>query len=227
MDVKEEWPADKYLIEKGKSGQLQVIDIFTGLVVAEHKPEKAMIPHTGVDGTVAYVPESSDPATRNSIQGGVFVFSWPLAQYVCQKIAEGMLITKTGEHGLPSYSLISLWRKGNERFDKMIKQAEVDRGDHYFAKAMETVDMITKDLDTAPTQKTIHDIHKWAAKTSNPEKYGDKQTTEFSDKPLRIILDTGIRRNPPKDVVDGKTDPEVQVHDKAITDISGNASRGK
>jgi hypothetical protein len=106
----------------------------------------------------------------------------------------GAKITRLSDIGLPSYSVVTAWRKQHERFDDMIRQAEKDRADEYFARAIEQAENLHHQDDVA-ISRLKHEIYKWGAQTGNTEKYGPKSKVEHEQGPLRVVLDTGIRRN--------------------------------
>lgn len=142
---------------------------------------------TRSDGTEVWIERGIDPSLVYHKKQ--LAFSPTLGDLICEKIAEGMMSLREilKDFGVP-YSRHLKWKRDNAEYEKNLLNAEKESGRVHYDEALA---LSRNSLDT----KLKVETHKWAAKVNDPEKYGEKtKVTGDKDAPLRIILDTGIRR---------------------------------
>lgn len=106
---------------------------------------------------------------------------------ICEKITEGMTLTRACKELNVKYSDMVRWKREDEDFKKNLEQALLDSADARHDEAMEAA-------RTRADTKTEIETLKWSAEVQNPEKFG-KKTKISGDKnaPISFIIDTGIR----------------------------------
>lgn len=135
-------------------------------------------------------------------------YSKSLAQKVIDKYAQpGMTILKIGKlQHFPHFRTIYRWKREHEWFREALEQAKMDKAEEYADRALEEAENLTSKR-MAPVAKVKIDTLKWRAGVDNPARFANKQVIEGNpDKPIQILVDTGIRRELPN----GKKEKVVQ-----------------
>ena len=180
------------------TNKLTTIDVFTG------------------EEVITSLPAISQPKIPYTV---------PLAQAIYTLIREG----KTNKQiasivGMPSTSLIYQWMARYPDFAWNIKQAKFDRAHTFHDKIVEITERMDGegclDKETLATTKEVVSNYKWLAEKGNPQDYG--ASTKISgdrDNPLAItVIDTGIRRRAPVEVVDESEFDRDRIQPKEISD---------
>ena len=101
--------------------------------------------------------------------------------------------------GVP-YSRFTYWFAKHPDFRKDMEEAEKVRAAHFRDKYAQQVEAVKKKSEV-PVAKLKMQGYEKLAEWDDPAKYGSKHTVEGNpDKPLTLIIDTGIRRKQIKDV---------------------------
>lgn len=186
-------------------GQLQELNVHTG----EVKPLELPIEQQETDffkrfdaihdneGNLVYVPRGTSAEARKQIQGANYHFPYSplLADQICQKVADGGLITHIcKEPGMPPYPTLAKWRKFHPEFDDAYRQAVRDRAEAFMAKAIEEVEQSTSDRDEINLARLRADVYKYVAKVGDPDSFTEKQQVKADVEVKGFIVETGIRR---------------------------------
>jgi hypothetical protein len=102
--------------------------------------------------------------------------------------------------GMPPIHILRYWMESHKDFREQYKAAKKFRAEYYADLVAETADQTNKKSQVGPAKVKLS-AWKWLAEKGNPEDYGNKTVVE-GGKPIRIMIDTGIRR------------PEIEVKSK-------------
>jgi len=188
-------------------GLIEIVDEMTGQILAIQESYKdlftnsrdQLIKHEMPDGKTIYIEKGvSLDRIKNTSQ---HIYSTTLASIICQKVTEGMSLTKLcKEPGMPPYYVLAKWRAKISEFKDMLKQARLDRADMFRDKVIDAAEEDVK-KDEAHMQKAKIDAYKWSAEKDNAEVYGNKtKVVGDSNAPLRLIVETGVP------IIEQKTD---------------------
>lgn len=192
----------RHFARQGPYGSTEVIDSITGkcvLVIGSISSplnlEKRVLPN----GEELWVDKSLPTLVPH--KNTMPYHPW-IIDVICEKLANRGSLTKIcQEPDMPSYTLLSRWRRVHPEIDEMFARARADRAEAHRDQAMEEADNADEDNVMAQTLK--HNAHKWAAGVDDT-KYSPKAKIEATlQAPTQIIVNTGIDRTPlegPKDV---------------------------
>ena len=168
------------------SGNIQEIDLITGVIVAESPSlEKAL--------TTGDFRQLSPENPRN--------IRWHYNQVhgdmICELISRGKRMSQVCDMaGMPSASIINRWAVQNEDFDDALKAAKRTRAEYFGDLIAKDVEENPIDRDLVPGEKLKFDKLKYLASVDDPDKYGNRtKISGDKDQPLQVIFDTGIVRN--------------------------------
>lgn len=164
---------------------------FTEGVEAFTDKEKKSIEKNG------YTTKVQRPATgMGSGRYKLWPFNPTLSARICYEVQKGHTVEQIGKKkGFPPAYIIKLWTRTNRKFYEEMQQARRERAEYFHDQIIEIANGITKKSEVA-VAKTKLSAFKWAAEKGNPEQYGQKQIHEGNpDKPITILIDTGIRRD--------------------------------
>lgn len=119
------------------------------------------------------------------------------AANICALVRDGYPLASIGDrNGLPSIEVIYYWKRHHPDFALALVEAREYAAEKFAFKAVETADLaIGQSKDELAASKLQVDTYKWMAEKMNPELYGNRtKVTGDADKPLTIIVDTGIKR---------------------------------
>ncbi|MBK8455665.1 MAG: hypothetical protein IPL34_20505 [Thiofilum sp.] len=99
------------------------------------------------------------------------------------------------DSSMPCYGTILRHLKDDDVFRGAFEEARVLRGIHFEEKALEAAENASGKDDTA-AERLRFDAYKWAAATSDQQRYGNRTTIEGNaSKPLVFTVVTGVPRN--------------------------------
>ena len=156
-------------------------------------------------GEVVYFPRSAnllDVEVFKRELGQEFYFNPLVAEVICQRIAMGEgLSSICKDAGMPSYSVVSRWRREVAGFRQMLSGAYEDRAETLRDKILEMEERIgesTWDKEDATLLQSLRqrfELLKWGAQVDAPGKYSDKlKISGDKDAPLSFVIETGVRR---------------------------------
>jgi len=142
-------------------------------------------------------------------------------------VVEGHTIKDICEmEDMPQYAILCNWRRRFPIFDKGIRQARVDRAEHFHDMAIREAKN-AQNKDQAPAQKLKIETYKWAAGVADPDGFGNKtKVTGDAANPISFVIDTGIRRKGDlgfKDV-EGATEAVPVVEEKKQLEMDFEAT---
>lgn len=125
-----------------------------------------------------------------------WVFSKVAGDAILEKIAEGRTVEAIGKiDGYPPAHVIRLWAIKNEEFRKSLGVAQKMRAGFFHDRAIETAQE-TYSKKMVGINKLKIETDKWAAEKGDPGQYGTVKTIVGDpDRPVKIVVDTGIRRD--------------------------------
>lgn len=155
---------------------------------------------------------------------------WPFSQLVSDMILmhviEGKSLKDISEmEGFPPRHIIYRWTREHPEFKDHLEIAKRDRASYFHDKALD-IAMAVRTKTDAVTAKVKIDTLKWAAEKGSPSDYGNRQVVEGNpDKPITIVVDTGIYRQIPGEI-NGNNEKEItcDVVTAASVDSSGDAT---
>lgn len=122
---------------------------------------------------------------------------------IANHIAEGKTLSAISKlPGMPSTSIIAQWRAKHPELEDAIRAARKQQADFYADKIADQVDE-TRELskDEIPAEKLYYEKLKWLAEKADPDQYGNRtKISGDADAPLTLVVDTGIRRDKPKEI---------------------------
>lgn len=122
-------------------------------------------------------------------------YSLEPARQICAYIRAGYSFAQIADiKGMPDVETIHHWKRIHPDFKEAIEIARQDSAERFASLA---VQLATSALekDQVPAAKLAVDTLKWYAEKSSPEQFGNKTVVEGNaDKPITIVVDTGIRR---------------------------------
>lgn len=140
---------------------------------------------------------------KKRIPGGYTKWNAKQAQKVCELITEGRTIQQIGKlKSMPDARTIYYWRRNYPEFKKASDQAREDRAEYFADKVVEVADDLTTKAK-APVAKVKIEAYRWRAGVDNPKQYGRSQGGDSGDKPLTIVINTGVQREEVIDVSQG------------------------
>lgn len=190
---------------------------------ANKKPKDPNIHRVNVDGKLVWMQKGVSP---DHLPKADIPYSDRMAEYICYLISEGSTILEVSKlEGMPSASVIYQWTHKNDDFREMLKKARQDRAHFYHDKAIaEAFEPQWKD-DVPAAQLRVKTLQ-WAAQIGSPQDYAVKNVHDGnSDKPIRIIIETGV----PKQIIEVKSERETDVgaHGRLIESADeGGTDRG-
>ena len=121
-----------------------------------------------------------------------YAYNKAIANVIIQKMIEGDSLTKISKlQGMPSYSIMVMWRKQNPEFDSAIDEMRKHRAEWVRDMVADNLDKVP-DKEDIPGLKLQFDKIKWLAKVDNPELYSDKVLADSGQAPVKIIIETGV-----------------------------------
>lgn len=205
-----------------KNGYISVIDISSGkrLLVQKtledifnDKVNRAQL-HVLPTGEEVWIEVGMDLDNISSMES--YKYSDVMADMICQKIREGGCITHfSGKGGIPPYSTICRWKKQNQEFNELLKEAKKDRAEYFMDQqigiAEDAKDGLI-DKDSVAASRLAMDGFERAAAAGDPAQFGKSKDQNVRVENL-IIIDTGISRPTIRDVsseqiLEGKNEPD-------------------
>ena len=131
-------------------------------------------------------------------------FSTEVGTMICDLVREGLSYKEVADRcGIPA-SAIYRWKKNFEEFGEQLLQARRDGADIFAHKILQIANTEEIDKSEVPGLKLRTDLYRWLAERASPETYGAQtKITGDENSPLKIIVDTGIRR------LEDSPEPEV------------------
>ena len=147
-------------------------------------------------GEVVKVETTNIPALPSNLR-----FSQEMGTIICELIREGYSYREASRRcGIPTSSIYS-WKKTHEKFAEELYLARKDGADTFAHRVQEIADMESIGKDEVPGLRLQSDLYKWLAEKANPGQYGAQtKITGDESSPLKIIVDTGIRREEPPQI---------------------------
>ena len=135
--------------------------------------------------------------TLSKIAKSPWVYSQITAEIICQKIADGMTLSKICRmDGFPNMGVIIRWKSEEDDFDSAITLAEKARAERYTDKIDDSLEDTRKlGKDQIAAEKLYFDKLKHLAKVNDRKKYGERdQKIIESGANVIIQISTGIDR---------------------------------
>ena len=181
------------------------------------------------DGGMVYIDRNLDPGILGPLGKKNWEYSDTMAALICEKIRTGSLMKDiTKEPGMPNYSVISRWRREREEFNEALVQARQDRAEilkeEALQEALDLADNPPVDQEVAAAKLKVDTI-KWVAGVDHPDRFGSKKEAGISVGTAVIMVDTGIKREPPRDV-GGNLDGSQNYLTADSADTAGDSLRG-
>ncbi len=229
---------------KRDDGLIEIIDEKSGRVVGVTGDDRLDWENMGEQYIKIKAPDGKDCYIQKGINPDKvlspvpkYEFSWIIADIVCQRIVEGERISSIcKDKNIPSYGIISRWRRENTKFDEALKLAQEERAELFHDKAIKVAEE-SKDKNEVANDTLKVNTYKWAAGVGNPDRFGNK-TKLVGDKnaPLAFVLDTGIRRkgdegyNKDECLDERDVTPEVKLSgnkESSLGDIESSSDIGR
>jgi len=124
-----------------------------------------------------------------------YTFDGRIARRIVEWIMKGKTVTEVSRmDGYPNPHIISYWGKDNSVFRKQLAAAKEVRAELLADEALETARAL-EHKSMAQVVKVKCDVLKWRAERDSPAQFAPRKVIEGSeDKPIRIVVETGIRR---------------------------------
>lgn len=188
-----------YTYLNSKSGFLETIDLATGKLLAIGSGTSDPLAHreyydevTLANGEIVLLEKGADLTLARGHRS--WAFDQTIADLFCQKVAEGMGVTKAcGQQGMPPYPIVCRWKRERPDFARQLDEARKDRAEHLRDRAIDTAELADEDSVQADRLKV--DTYKWAAGMDDQNRYGVKKVQFDADTPLQIVVNTGIVRD--------------------------------
>jgi hypothetical protein len=166
-----------------------------------------------IDDKAGFVEEKRPDGTIIHVQKGLDITQTRFWQYspmlggaIAAEVAAGSAISTLHKKftWAPPYAVIARWLRINTEFKAMIDQAMKDRAVVHFEEAIQTADEVyekLKDDDdhAVAAAKLKIDSRKFATEKGDKERFGTGKGVQ-GEVSVQIVIDTGIRRDEPKDV---------------------------
>ena len=135
-------------------------------------------------------------------------FSQEMGTMICDLVREGLSYKEVARRcGIPASSIHS-WKRTHEKFAEELYLARKDGADTFAHRVQEIADMASIEKDAVPGLRLQSDLYKWLAEKADPGQYGSQtKITGDENSPLKIIVDTGIRREDPPQIEEGDGGP--------------------
>jgi hypothetical protein len=135
------------------------------------------------------------PVYRKGLQ-----YSEVFCDVICSRVAGGESLRSIClESGMPSYAQICRWKREHAEFREALKEAYEDYADYIADKVVDVADPEKNPLRTkerVAQAGLFVDTLKWKAQVHKPRMYSARmKVSGDSDNPIKIILETGIRRS--------------------------------
>lgn len=162
-------------------GVVNAVDMCSGAVISSSRelPEDAPVKVNGV-----------------TVKQKTWKYSDVYADIICSLVLAGNTITDiTNMQGMPNYASVCKWKAENANFKERLKNAKKDRAELWHDEIAESLDVDMETTADASREKLKFEKLKYLAEKNNPEEYGSKiQHGGDRDNPIRLVIDTGIRR---------------------------------
>jgi hypothetical protein len=144
-------------------------------------------------GRKVWVPKGTNPDNFPRLE---WPYSQVTAMHICQKVSEGETLTDIGRmEGFPPKNVIDHWSRKYSEFKDELKQARLQRAEHYHDRVFEIAKATRSDTNKEDRLKI--EAYKWGAQVGDPEQFGNRtKVTGDGDNPLRFVIDTGIHSEP-------------------------------
>lgn len=210
-------------------GATEIVDSLTGKIIAIIRDpltppllEKRILPN----GEETWVDATLPDHVLHSTSHGIMAYHPWIVDLICEKIANGGTLTKIcKEKGMPSYTLLSRWRRQHPEVQSLLDEARRDRAEFHRDRAMDVTEEVKYEEDVAAA-RLKHEAHKWAAGVDDG-KFSPRSKVEATlTTPMQILVSTGIDRNPAsletRDVGEN-TDGKAQVRlDRTTAKLGDN-----
>lgn len=187
---------ENFIRERGDN--LHLINSISGLTVAILKKDfqksrnAKFAVRIGQEGQSVLVQEDVPAEYLERIEE--VPVSRDVVERICHRLMEGELMHKIcGSDGVPSYSVVSQWRRHNQWVRTAIEQARADRAEKLVEKILEEAEA-AEGKDPIDGARVRIDAYKYVAGLDN-SRYSPKAKVEANiNVPTQIIISTGIDR---------------------------------
>lgn len=187
---------ENFIRERGDN--LHLINSISGLTVAILKKDfqksrnAKFAVRVGSEGQSVLVQEDVPAEYLERIEE--VPVSRDVVERICHRLMEGELMHKIcGSDGVPSYSVVSQWRRHNQWVRTAIEQARADRAEKLVEKILEEAEA-AEGKDPIDGARVRIDAYKYVAGLDN-SRYSPKAKVEANiNVPTQIIISTGIDR---------------------------------
>lgn len=189
-----------------KTGLLEVTDATTGKLLAVQESyddlfnkeySSRLVERLLPDGSRVMVEATIDPTKLMDFQ--FKEYAPYVVDLICQKITEGMSLTKVCElPGFPTYAEFCRWKRLVPEIKEQIAQARKDRAEYLRDLAFEEAKNI--DEDTAQSDKARFEAMMKLAAVDDKEVYGSSKQVDAGAGSVTIVISTGIDRTHEREV---------------------------
>lgn len=126
------------------------------------------------------------------------VFDPLVGDLICHKIMEGKTLTEISrQEGMPSLTVIGLWRRNNSAFADAVKFAREMAAEIFHDRIHDIANEAAAGVhkDEVPSLKLATENYKWLAEKSNPERFAKKQEEGNTNTAITINLRTGVHES--------------------------------
>lgn len=117
---------------------------------------------------------------------------------ICHKIMEGQTLTQVcREEGMPSLTVVGLWRKNNPAFAEAIRFAREMAAELFHDRVHDIANEAAAGVhkDEVPSLKLATDNFKWLAEKANPERFAKQKEVGDTNTAITINLRTGVHES--------------------------------
>lgn len=182
-----------------EDGEMEIIDIFTGNVVAVQKSREDILFGNAERMVLQVMPDGQRVHVERTLGEKPSINRYRYSDLqgtaIAHLIADGKTVREISRlPGFPPVQIIRSWRRHNSEFEELIQIAKKDRAEYFQEKALDAVANV-QSKDDASAAKVKLEAYRWAASVDDPDTFGNK--TKISgdpNAPLTLMIDTGIRR---------------------------------
>lgn len=219
-------PEVKPVAFRRPDGLIELVHPYTGEVVAVQKSGRDTLERTP-DRYVPIQHGNQVSYLDKNLDAGVFGNPRKLWEknvvvedLICQRIADGGTLEEIcSTPGFPTISILGRWMREDKEFKGRVAEARALRAEVLKEMVLAQADQAIADASedqVVQAHKLKVESLKWVASVDSPERFGSKTKVETSSTSTILVIDTGIRRDQPVDVLRAKdVTPIIDVPDLA------------
>lgn len=137
---------------------------------------------------------------------------------IVKMVSGGMTFSEIGKlEGFPNYNIIQKWEARRPEFKLELNLARKLRAEVFHDKALNTAEK--SDHKTVQSDRLRVDTYKWASQVNDPERFSPSMKVKGDpDAPLKIVVETGIRRD--EDAIEVNAIDDEESFDRLYSETS-------